>query len=123
MIVVAAITVNVLLHCRQAVDSGILLLRDLNQAGLPLLNNNTALDTDSTDVSTTQSPVVMHHDSRSQVNSHPRRPHKYESIDDFSKARSRGSSSSLSRDATPPMAANQQSSSSTNTPKLSRRIR
>ena len=123
MIVAAAIIMNVLLHCRQAIDSGILLLRDLNQSGLPLLNNNTALDTDSTDASTTQSPVVMHHDSHSQINSHPKRPHKYESIDDFSKQnRSRGSSSSLSRDATPPMVANQQSSS-TNTPKLSRRIR
>ena len=124
MIVAAAIIMNVLLHYRQAVDSGILLLRDLNQSGLPLLNNNTALDTDSTDASTTQSPIVMHHDSHLQVNNHPRRPHKYESIDDFSKPnRSRGSSSSLSRDATPPMVANQQSSSSTNTPKLSRRIR
>lgn len=84
------------LYCSQAVDSGILLLRDLNQAGLPLLNNNgtsAVVDPDSTDAS--QSPLT---------HSQPRRPHKYESIDDFSKENRTQSSSSLSHDATPPVA-------------------
>lgn len=77
-----------------------LLLRDLNQSGLQLLN--TAVDTDSTDVTTTQSPLIIHHDAHSQFNRPRRPPHKYESIDDFSKPKRRRSSSSLSRDATPP---------------------
>lgn len=86
------------LDCSQAVDSGILLLRDFNQSGLPLLHNTTALDTDSTtDASATQSSLA---------HSRVRRPHKYESIDDFSKPKRRRSSSSLSRDATPPLVTN-----------------
>lgn len=117
------IIVIVLLYYSQAVDSGILLLRDLNQPGLPLLNtnnHNTVLDTDSTDASTSQSPLTTH---RLQANNLPRRPHMYESIDDFGKPNGRRSSS-LSRDATPPIATNAQPLS-IGTPKLSagRRIR
>ena len=95
--------------CSQAVESGILLLRDLDHSGLPLLSNTTAVDTDSTDASTTQSPVTRH-DSRGNL---PRKPHKYESIDDFSRPDGRRSSSSLSRDATPPIAHHQLVSTST----------
>ena len=93
------------LYCSQAVESGILLLRDLNHSSLPLLSN-TGVDTDSTDVSTTQSPVT-HHGSRGNLT---KKPHKYESIDDFSKPDRGHSSSSVSRDPTPPMAYRQPSS-------------
>ena len=105
------------LYCSQAVESGILLLRDLDHPGLPLLNNTTAVDTDSTDASTTQSPITQH-DSRGNLS---RKPHKYESIDDFSKPDGRHNSSSVSRDASPPMA--RQQPASTGTVLGSRRIR
>jgi len=95
-------------HCNNgvyyshAVDTGILLLRDLNQTNLPLLQQLThnSVDTDSTDASTTQSPIIR----RDKVG-HTKKTHMYESIDDFNKhsrGHREGSSSCPSRDATPP---------------------
>ena len=83
-------------------DTGILLLRDLNQTNLPLLQQpaHNSVDTDSTDASTTQSPI-----NRRDKVGQTKKAHMYESIDNFrnSRARREGSSSCPSRDATPPI--------------------